>query len=69
MIRALVAMKGGITWLLVLFAIGYVDAIQCYECAEKSQDERNKACNGDDLGELMDCPGWFSVTRFDYHGA
>ena len=54
-------MKGGITLVLVLFAsitIGDVDSIICYECAEKSQDERNKACNGDDLGELMDCPGY-----------
>ena len=54
-------MKGGITLVLVLFAsitIGDVDSIQCYECAEKSQDGRYKTCNGDDLGELMDCPGY-----------
>ena len=54
-------MKEGIIWVLVLFAcitIGDVDAIQCYECAEKTQNGLNRACNGDDLGELiMDCPG------------
>ena len=61
-IRVLVTMKGGITLVLVLLAcitIGDVDAIQCYECAEKSQNGGvDKACNGDDLGELMDCPGY-----------
>ena len=62
-IRKLVAMKEGITWVLVLFAsitIRDVDAIQCYKCSEKNQGMSgmlNNACKGDDLGELMDCSG------------
>ena len=47
---------------LVLFAsitIGDVDSIQCYKCSGKSQNGGvDNACNGDDLGELMDCPGY-----------
>ena len=57
----LVAMKGGITWVLVLFActIGDVDAIQCYKCSGKSQNGGlDNVCNGDDLGELIDCAGY-----------
>ena len=55
-------MKGEITLVLVLFAcitIGDVDALKCYKCDGKSQDETlNSVCQGDDdLGELVDCTG------------
>ena len=58
----LVTMKGGITLVLVLFAsitIGDVDAIQCYKCDGKSRDKMlNNVCQGDDLGNLVECTGY-----------
>ena len=62
MIRALIAMKGGITLALVLFAsitIGDVDALKCYQCDGQSRNEfLDNVCHGDDdLGKLVDCTG------------
>ena len=55
-------MKGGITLVLVLFAsitIGDVDAIQCYKCDGQSRDKiLNSVCQGDDLGNLVECTGY-----------
>ena len=61
-IRTLITMKGGTILALVLFAfitIGDVDALKCYKCDGKSQDDiLNTVCQGEeDLGKLVDCTG------------